>query len=102
MEITTDSRPNLDAVTTEQLEALRRDGFNRQSLAQRRVTIGKALAGQKLDRVPDVADAPHVALGLLAFFYGTSEAEDMCHHARIGRETCRPLAAQARKPLPLA
>ena len=85
-----------------QIEALRRDNFSHQSVEQRRTTIDSQLVSEKLDRFPDVAEAPHVALGLLAFFYGSSAANDLCHQARIGRETCRPLAAQARKPLPLA
>ncbi|HMC57001.1 MAG TPA: hypothetical protein VKH19_17605 [Gemmatimonadaceae bacterium] len=85
-----------------QIETLRRGNFNHNSVAQRRTTIDKALAGEKLDRIPDVADASHVAVGLLAFFYSSSAANDLCYQARIGRETCRPLAAQSRAPLPLA
>ena len=85
-----------------QVEALRRSSFNRDSVEQRRATIDRALAGEKLDRMPDIAEAPHVALGLLAFFYSSSAANDLCYQARIGRETCRPLEAQTRAPLPLA
>jgi len=96
------TKPSPRARWAAQLEALRRSGFNGKSSEQRRAEIGTALAGEKLDRIPDVAEAPHVALGLLAFYYGSSEANDLCHQARIGRETCRPLAAQARRPLPLA
>lgn len=93
--------PSPRATWAAQLESLRRNGFNQQSLERRRATIASALAAEKLDRMPDVAAAPHVALGLLSFYYGSSEAEDLCHDARIGRETCRPLAAQSRRPLPL-
>ena len=96
------TKPSPRARWAAQVEALRREGFNARSVEQRRATIGRALAGEKLERMPDIADAPHVALGLLAFYYGSSEANDLCHQARIGRDTCRPLAVQARKPLPLA
>ena len=60
-----------------------------------------ALQGQRVDRMPSIADAPHVALAMLAHFYGTSASIDLCYQAQIGDKTCRPLAAQARKPLPM-
>lgn len=96
------TKPSPRARWAAQLESLRRSGFNAKSTAARRAIVEQALAGEKLDAMPDVAEAPHVAVGLLAFFYGSSEANDLCYRARIGRDTCRPLAAQARKPLPLA
>jgi hypothetical protein len=96
------SRASPRAKWAAQLEALRQNGFNEKSLDQRRAIIEKVLDGERLDRMPDVVAAPHVAVALLAFYFGSSEAADLCHQARIGRETCRPLAAQARKPLPLA
>ena len=51
--------------------------------------------------MPGVADANHVSLALLAHFYDSSAATDLCYEAQIGKQTCRPLAASARKPLPL-
>jgi hypothetical protein len=99
LELTT---PSPRAKWAAQVEALRRSGFNSKSVEQRRAVIESAIGAEKLERMPDVASASHVALGLLAFFYDSSEANDLCYRARIGRETCRPLAAQARKPLPLA
>lgn len=56
---------------------------------------------QPSDRMPTVVGARHVALALLAHFFDSSTATDLCYNAHIGRSTCRPLAAQARKPLPL-
>ena len=56
----------------------------------------------KGERLPSVASAPHIALGLLAHFYDSSDATDLCYRARIGRNKCRPLAQNGRKPLPLA
>jgi hypothetical protein len=52
--------------------------------------------------MPPVGRAPHVALALLAYWYGTADATDRCYEAHIGRQNCRPLAGSARKPLPLA
>jgi hypothetical protein len=80
----------------------RQRGFASLSLESRRSIIAQELKDERLERMPDVASAPHAALALLAFFYGTSEAADLAYEARIGREQCRPLAASPRKPLPIA
>jgi hypothetical protein len=69
---------------------------------RRRAIVAEELKDEKLERMPDVASAQHVAVGLLAFYYGTSEAADLAYEAKIGREQCRPLAASPRKPLPIA
>jgi hypothetical protein len=53
------------------------------------------------DRMPGVAEAHYIALGLLAHFYESSAAADLCYGVHIGRQTCRPLAAQSTKPSPL-
>jgi hypothetical protein len=76
--------------------------FRSLSVDHRRAIVAEELKDEKVDRMPDVASASHVALGLLAFFYGSSEAADLAYEAKIGREQCRPLAASPRKPLPVA
>jgi hypothetical protein len=60
--------------------------------AQREQLVRTALADIRLDRMPSIADAQHVAVALLAYFYSSSEATDLCYQARIGKERCRPLA----------
>jgi Gluconate 2-dehydrogenase subunit 3 len=82
-------------------QAAHQKPFASLSIAQREALVRTALKAQRVDRMPAVVDAPHVALALLAHFYGSSAANDLCYEARIGRETCRPLGQQARKPLPL-
>lgn len=69
---------------------------------ERQALVRDALSDFKGERLPNVVSAPHVALGLLAHFYDSSDATDLCYHARIGRNKCRPLAQNGRKPLPLA
>ena len=96
------TRPSPRAKWAAQLEALKQTGFNEKSLEQRRQAVRDLLAKERLDRMPDVLGAPHVAAALLAFYYDSSEAADLCYQTRIGRQTCRPLSAAARKPLPLA
>jgi hypothetical protein len=70
--------------------------------AEREAIVRDVLRAERLDRMPAVADANHVAVGLLAHFFESSVANDLCYEARIGRESCRPLAAAPRRPLPLA
>ncbi len=75
--------------------------FHELPAADRADLVRAALQGQRLDRIPAIGDASHVALAVLAHFYNSSEANDLCYEARIGQQTCRPLAQQARKPLPM-
>ena len=63
--------------------------------------VRAVLQGQRVDRMPNIADASHVSLALLAHFYDSSPANDLCYEAKIGKATCRPLSASTRKPLPL-
>ena len=60
----------------------------------------RACRGERADRLPDPAQARHVALGLLGYWVQTPEAVNLCYQARIDPLTCRPLAAQAEKPGP--
>jgi hypothetical protein len=76
--------------------------FHELSASQREALVRDALRGERLERMPPVADANHVAVGLLAHFFDSSEANDLCYEARIGDQTCRPLSQAPRKPLPLA
>jgi hypothetical protein len=92
-----------------QLEALdakaRREGarsFAALGLGRRREMVRAELAALKADRIPPVGTAPHVALALLAHWYATPDAVDRCYEAHIGPQSCRPIAASPRKPLPLA
>ena len=73
----------------------------RRRLVRRRVPEppGEA-AGRGLPGNP--AEAEHVAVGLLAWFYGRPEAADLGYRARIGRYTCRPLEQSGERPAPLS
>ena len=75
--------------------------FRDLAVADRVEIVRAALQGQRVDRMPGIADASHVSLALLAHFYDSSAANDLCYEAQIGKSTCRPLAASARKPLPM-
>jgi hypothetical protein len=71
------------------------------AVVQRRALIHDRLRGEKLGAMPAPLEAGHVVIGLLAYFYSTPEATDLCYGAAIGMTTCRPLADQARKPAPV-
>ena len=82
--------------------AQRARSFAALPLDLRREIVRRDLETLKADRIGAVGRAPHVALALLAHWYDTPDATDRCYQAHIGKESCRPLAASARKPLPLA
>jgi len=69
---------------------------------RRQALVRSALAGERGDTLPNPLLAKHVALALLAHFYDSAAATDLCYQAQIGRQQCRPLAAQREKPVELA
>ena len=89
-----------------QLDASARTRFKKQfanlAIGVRRDMLREVLVVFKADRLTSVVRAPHVALALLAHYYASPDATDRCYEAKIGKQTCRPLATSSRKPLPLA
>ena len=79
-----------------------RTPFESLSSSSREALVRSALEGRRLGNLLQFDRAPHVALGLLGFFYSRPEAADLCYQARIGANSCRPLADSPRRPLPLA
>jgi hypothetical protein len=90
----------LDALDKAAQSAYRKS-FRESTPQQRTDLLRAALKEERIDRMPSVGDAQHVAIALVAHFYGSSTATDLCYQAQIGDKTCRPLAAQSRKPLPM-
>jgi len=93
----------------EQLGALERAARERHNRAftaltreQRDELVRAALATERLDRLPDPLGANHVAVALMAYYFGSAEATDLCYRVKIGKNQCRPLVHSAREPLPLA
>ena len=43
----------------------------------------------------------HVVADLMAFYFRSSEANDVCYSAMIQREVCRPIAVTIQRPQPL-
>lgn len=94
---------------SEQIEALEREAREQRRMrfaelprTQQRALIEGQLDGDEIGRLPDPARARHVAIALLAFFYDSSAATDLCYRAAIGRYRCRPLSNAGRPPRPLS
>lgn len=68
----------------------------------RRTLIEAALRSVGVEGLPGGPNGKHVVSDLMAFYFQSSEANDHCYRARIGRETCRPLPVVAARPKPLA
>ncbi|NUQ13452.1 MAG: gluconate 2-dehydrogenase subunit 3 family protein, partial [Gemmatimonadaceae bacterium] len=77
-------------------------GFIALTPDQRRALVTAAIADERLTRMPDALGADHVAVALMAWYFATPDATDLCYRARIGRQSCRPLVNAPRMPLPLA
>jgi hypothetical protein len=64
----------------------------------RRSAIEASLAQAKITALPQTPDGRHVATDLMAFYFRSSEANDLCYRAHIGRDECRGLAGSDREP----
>jgi len=67
----------------------------------RQAIVRAALADARGDSLPTPFAAQHVALALLAHFYDSPAATDLCYQANIARQQCRPLRSAPRQPVPL-
>jgi hypothetical protein len=93
-------RAQLDAL---ELLARRRHGAGFASLGrEEQERLLRDQLPRELPRsMPHPTAAPHVAIGLLAWFYASDEANDLCYRARIGRHQCRGLPSAVERPAPL-
>ena len=84
-----------------ELEAERRTGrpFSQLSASERRRIVTEAAEEETGSSLPgDPARADHVVVGLLAWFYGTTTANDLGYEARIRRHLCRGIASLPEEP----
>jgi hypothetical protein len=78
-----------------------RSGFGALSRDLRRALVRAAIEGERTNRMPDALDANHVALALVAWYFASPDATDLCYQSKIERNQCRPLVNNGRHPLPL-
>jgi len=90
----------------EELDASARQRFGGDfaalSLDQRRSLLRERLAAAPGSTPTSPADADHVAVALMAFWFGGAEAEDLAYGGAIAKETCRPLDTVGERPAPVA
>jgi hypothetical protein len=92
-------RADLEALD---LEAAKRFGrsFTEASEEERQTIVRLQVRGMTRGSLPSPGEARHVAVGLLSYFYATSEANDLCYEAAIQRWECRGLDTARDKPGP--
>jgi hypothetical protein len=66
-----------------------------------RAILEAAFAKAGVRTLPPRPLGQHVVADLMAFYFRSSEANDLCYNALINREMCRPIAITTRKPDPL-
>lgn len=71
-------------------------------LDARRALLDASLAKAGVRSLPQRPTGQHVVSDLMAFYFRSSEANDLCYRARINREICRPLAVTTKPPARLA
>ena len=72
--------------------------FGSLSLDARRTLLDEALKAASVTQLPSRPGGSHVIADLMAFYFRSSEANDLAHRARIGRQVCRPIELTTRRP----
>ena len=75
--------------------------FGALSLADRRALLDEALKAADVRNLPGRPDGKHVAADLMAHYFRSSGANDLCYNARIGRNTYRAIRVTTVRPQPL-
>jgi hypothetical protein len=67
----------------------------------KRQAVTAALEQAKITDLPRTPDGRHVAADLMAFYFRSSDGNDLCYRAAIGRDQCRGLDGSEQAPAPL-
>jgi hypothetical protein len=67
-------------------------------LEARRALLDASLAKAGVRGLPSRPAGQHVVVDLMTTYFRSSEANDDCYNAMIGRETCRPIAVTLVRP----
>lgn len=92
---------------TKQLIALRqaaqsRGGrFGALPIEARRELLDAAFTAAEVRSLPGRPDGRHVVADLMAHYFRSSDANDLCYNARIGRNTYRAIRVTTVRPAPL-
>ena len=67
----------------------------------KRQAVTAALEQARITDLPRTPDGRHIAADLMAFYFRSSDANDLCYRAAIGRDLCRGLDGSEQAPPPL-
>ena len=70
--------------------------------ADRRALLDEAFKAADVRALPGRPDGKHVVADLMAHYFRSSAANDLCYNARIGRNTYRAIRVTTVRPQPLA
>jgi hypothetical protein len=91
-----------------QIDALRaaaneRGGrFGALSPEDRRALLDAAFTAAGVRNLPNRPDGKHIVADLMAHYFRSSAANDLCYNARIGRQTYRAIRVTTVRPAPLS
>jgi len=89
-------------ITALQSNATDRGGrFGALPLATRRAILDAAFTAAGVQNLPQRPDGKHVVADLMAHYFRSSAANDLCYNARIGRHTYRAIRVTTVRPRPL-
>lgn len=90
-------------ITALQTAAKARGGrFGALPLEDRRALLDEAFKAADVRNLPGRPDGKHVVADLMAHYFRSSEANDLCYNARIGRQTYRAVRVTTVRPQPLS
>ena len=75
--------------------------FDRLPRDAREALVAAALEEAKVQNLPPRPNGQHVIADLMTFYFSSSEANDICYRAHIGRLTCRSPELTFNRPRPL-
>jgi hypothetical protein len=75
--------------------------FGALPIAVRRELLEAALKAADVRNLPGRPDGKHVVADLMAHYFRSSDANDLCYNARIGRNTYRAIRVTTVRPPPL-
>ena len=93
-------RPQIDALRAAAKE--RGGRFGALSLEDRRALLDAAFTAAGVRNLPNRPDGKHIVADLMAHYFRSSAANDLCYNARIGRQTYRAIRVTTVRPAPLS
>ena len=75
--------------------------FGALPVAVRRELLEAAITAAEVRNLPGRPDGKHVVVDLMAHYYRSSGANDLCYNSRIGRNTYRAIRVTTVRPAPL-